>query len=90
VRRALERIAIANACALTYVDVQAQLIHIVVTCPPGRSSGWAVHMLKSGSDEAIRREYGQTRPLWHVGHYARESNDPLSDAELNIFLQQHH
>ena len=87
VRRVLERIAIANACALTHIDVQPQLIHLVVTCPPGRSSGWAVHILKSGSDEAMRQEFKQTRPLWHVGHYARESVEPLKPAELNIFLQ---
>jgi REP element-mobilizing transposase RayT len=87
VRRALERIAIANACALTHIDVQSQLIHLVVTCPPGRSSGWAVHTLKSGSDEAIRQEAKQTRPLWNLGHYARESVEPLTSAELNVFLQ---
>jgi hypothetical protein len=87
VRRTLERIAIANACALTHIDVQPQLIHLVVTCPPGRSSGWAVHTLKGGSDEAIRQEIEQTHPLWHVGHYARESAEPLKSAELNIFLQ---
>jgi REP element-mobilizing transposase RayT len=87
VRRTLERIAIANACALTHIDVQPQLIHLVVTCPPGRSSGWAVHTLKSGSDEAIRQEIEQKRPLWNLGHYARESAEPLTSAELNIFLQ---
>lgn len=89
VRHTLERIAIANACALTHIDVQPQLVHIVVTCPPGRSSGWAVHTLKSGSDEAIRQEFKQTRPVWHVGHYARESTEPLTPAELNIFLRDH-
>ncbi|MCB8946182.1 MAG: hypothetical protein H6658_20755 [Ardenticatenaceae bacterium] len=87
-KRILERVAIANACALTYIDVQTQLIHVVITCPPGRNSGWAVHMLKSGAEEIIQQEYQETRPLWEVGHYAHESTDPLTPTELNIFLQQ--
>jgi hypothetical protein len=87
-RRALERIAIANACALTYIDVKPQLIHLVVTCPPSRSSSWAAHILKSGADEALRQAYGSTKPLWDLGYYARESADPLTPAELNIFLQR--
>ena len=87
-RRILERVAIANACALTYIDVQPQLIHTVITCPPGRNSGWATHTLKSSAEEVIQQEYQETRPLWEIGHYARESSEPLTPAELNIFLQQ--
>ena len=87
-RRILERVAIANACALTYIDVQPQLIHTVITCPPGRNSGWATHILKSSSEEVIQQEYQETRPLWDIGHYARESSDPLTPTELNIFLKQ--
>ncbi len=85
-RRTLERIAIANACVLTHIDIQAQLIHLVVNCPPKRNSSWIAHILKSGTDEAMRQAYGNTKPLWALGHYARESLEPLSTNELNVFL----
>lgn len=88
IKQILERIAITNACALTYINIQPQLVHIVISCPPGRSSGWTVHTLKSGSEEILQQEYQRTRPLWDVGHYARESTEPLTLAELNIFLRQ--
>lgn len=87
-KQILERVAISHACALTYIDIQPKLAHVVITCPPGRNSGWAAHTLKRNSEEIMQQEYEQTRPLWDVGHYARESAEPLTPAELNIFLHQ--
>ena len=86
IKHIIERVAIANACALTFIDVQPQLVHAVITCPRGRNSGWAVHTLKSGSEALIQHEFKQTQPLWDKGHYAQESTESLTAAELNIFL----
>ena len=87
-RRALERLAATNGCGLRQVTVQAELIHLVVTCPPGRDSAWAAYLFKNGSEEIIQQEYSVSANLWETGYYATESETPLSDTELDIFLQR--
>ncbi|MEJ2747721.1 MAG: hypothetical protein P8183_07395 [Anaerolineae bacterium] len=87
-RRAIERLATANACTLTFANVHERLIHLVVTCPPGRDSTWAAYLFKNGSENTIQREYGVAASLWDTGFYAVESSDPLSEAELNLFLER--
>lgn len=86
-RRALERLATANACVLTHVLVRAELVHLVVTCPPGRDSVWAAYLFKNGSEQIIQQQFGVAATLWDKGFYAVESAEPLSTAELNIFLE---
>lgn len=87
-RRAIERLATANACSLSHISVHEKLIHLVVSCPPGRDSSWAVFLFKNGSEDTIQREYGVAASLWDTGHYAIESTQPLSEAELNLFLEK--
>lgn len=88
-RRAMERIAAGNACILTHSHVQANIVHVVVNCPVGKESAWAAYLFKNGSEEAIRQEYGVAAHLWETGFYATESTNPLSDAEINLFLETH-
>lgn len=86
-RRMLERLAAANACVLTHVLVRPELVHVVVTCPPGRDSAWAAYLFKNGSEQTIQQQYGVSANLWETGFYAVEATDPLPDAELNLFLE---
>lgn len=86
-RRALERLAVENACILTHSHVDADVVHLVVTCPLGRDSVWAAYLFKNGSEKLIQQEYGIMAGLWETGYYAVESHDPLSEAELNLFLE---
>lgn len=88
-RRAMERIAITNACILTHCQVQTDIVHLVVNCPVGRESAWAAYLFKNGAEEAIQIEYGVVVHLWETGFYAVESTNPLSDKELNLFLENH-
>ena len=87
-RRIIERLAEANGCILTHIEVRSELVHLVVNCPPGRNSSWAAYLFKTGTTEAIQREYGISLTLWETGFYAAETADPLSDAELNLFLER--
>ena len=86
-RRALERLAAANACVLTHTLVRPELVHLVATCPPGRDSAWAAYLFKNGSEQIIQQQFGAAATLWDKGFYAVESADPLGTAELNIFLE---
>ena len=86
-RRALERLATVNGCRLRHTAVQPELVHLVVTCPPGRDSAWAAYLFKNGAEEIIQQEYGVAASLWETGYYAAESTEPLTDAELNIFME---
>ncbi|MCB8976375.1 MAG: hypothetical protein H6657_02995 [Ardenticatenaceae bacterium] len=85
-RRAISRLAVANACVLTHVQVQADLIQLVVTVPPGRDASWAAYLFKNGSEQTIHHEFELHGGLWETGFYATESAEPLSDAELGLFL----
>lgn len=85
-RRALERIAESNACVLTHLEVEEDLVHVVVACPPGRSSAWAAHIFKQGAEAEIQKQFGMEAPLWKKGYFASESAEPLEQKELNLFL----
>lgn len=87
-RRALERLALANGCQLRHADVQSDLLHLVVACPTNRDSDWAAYLFKNGAEEIIQQEYGVSVNLWQTGYYAAESADPLTEAELNLFLER--
>ncbi|MCZ7670100.1 MAG: transposase [Chloroflexi bacterium] len=87
-RRALERLAATNGCGLQQVSVQPEPIHLVVTCPPGRDSAWAAYLFKNGSEEIIQQEFNVTANLWETGYYATESEEPLTETELNLFLER--
>ena len=85
-RRAISRLAVANACVLTHVQVQADRVQLVVTVPPGRDESWAAYLFKNGSEQTIHQEFEAQGSLWETGFYASESTEPLSEAELNLFL----
>lgn len=86
-RRVFERLAAVNACVLAHTDVRADLVHLVVLCPPGRDSLWASYLFKNGSETIIQQEYGVHTSLWETGYYATETTEPLAPAELNLFLE---
>ena len=87
-QQSLERLAKENACVMTHMDIRPELVHLVVTCPPGRSSRWAAFLFKEGSEKAMQSQFELQTELWAKGYYGAESAGPLSDAELNLFLEQ--
>jgi hypothetical protein len=87
IRRVFERLAATNACVLMHNDVQPDLVHLVLLCPPDKDSLWASYLFKNGSENIIQQEYGVRTSLWETGYYAAETPEPLSVAELNLFLE---
>ena len=87
-RRALERLAQANACILTHILVESEFVHVVANCPPGRDSTWAAYLFKNGSEQTIQQQYGVAASLWETGFYAIAATDPLKETELHIFLER--
>lgn len=85
-RQALLRLAGANGCVLNHIAIQPDLVHILVTCPPGRDANWVAALFKSGSEQTIQQEYGVVVSLWEAGFYATEASRPLTQAELDLFL----
>lgn len=86
-RRAIQRLAHENACILTTISVESDLVHLNINCPSTRGSDWIAFLLKNGSEEIIQKEYALTDPLWETGYYATESTKPLTKNELNLFLE---
>lgn len=86
IQQALLRLATANGCVLTHIQIQPNLIHIVATCPHDRDSSWAAYLFKSGSEQIIQQEYGVVVSLWETGYYATESSTPLQKKELDLFM----
>jgi hypothetical protein len=88
IRDALQEVAARAECRLLHANVEAELVHIVTTCPDGRGSGWLAHRYKQGVGERVQEQFGVQAQLWRRGFYATESDQPLSDIELNLFLAQ--
>jgi REP element-mobilizing transposase RayT len=88
VRKVLEQLAADNACSLVHLEVDGQLVHVVVECPPESSSTWVVRLLKDGSEAEIQAQSGVASRLWEKGYYAVPSVAPLGDVELSLFAQQ--
>lgn len=86
-RQALLRLAGANGCVLNHITIQPDIIHILVTCPPGRDANWVAALFKSGAEQTIQQEYGVVVSLWETGFYATEATRPLTQAELDLFLE---
>lgn len=85
-RRAMERLAEANACILSHLEIRSELVHIVVQAPPGRNSAWVAHVFKNGAEEEIQKQFGVRAHLWNKGYYAIESSTPLNDDDFALFL----
>jgi CheY-like chemotaxis protein len=92
----VEKLAQANGCLLRHSLVRADLVHFVVTCPPGRNAAWAVHLFKHGLLQKVQNRMAppagsgglESTSIWVRGHYAAETDEPLSEAELNLFLER--
>jgi CheY-like chemotaxis protein len=92
----LDRLAEAHGCLLRHSLVRSDLVHLVVTCPPGRNAAWAVHLFKhgllpvfDGQEAALQAGVAPGAvPAWARGYYAIDAREPLSEAELNLFLEQ--
>ncbi len=85
IREDLARLAGEHGCGLSYLAVQPEFVHLVVACPPGRNAAWAVVRLKEGTEKAIQAKYATPAVIWTKGYYAKESSEPLTEAELNLF-----
>lgn len=88
VRDALQDVAADSGCRLSHESVTADLVHIVSTCPAQRGSGWLAQQYKQGVEQRIQDRFGVPAQLWRKGFYAQESDQPLSDVELKLFLHQ--
>jgi hypothetical protein len=86
-RQSLEGLVKQNACLLTHLDIRPEVVHLVVTCPPGRSSRWAAYLFKEGSEKEMQQQFELDTELWARGYYGAESAGPLTDVELNLFLE---
>ena len=87
-RRTLERIARENNCQLEHLQVESAFVHMVVTCPAGKTAIWATHQFKTGSEAAIREQFGVQATLWARGYFASETRRPLSQMELDLYLER--
>jgi hypothetical protein len=86
VQHALQDVAARAGCTLDHLDVSAELVHIVTGCPGDRGSGWVAQLYKQGVEMRIQDKFGVQAQLWRKGFYATESEQPLSDVELKLFL----
>jgi hypothetical protein len=87
-RRGLERIARENQCELSYLAVDENLVHLVVHCPSTRSSSWVAHLFKREAEAAIQTEFDVNKRLWQRGYFAAESDEPLTEVELDLVLNR--
>jgi CheY-like chemotaxis protein len=83
-----QEIAQENGCLIKHKLLRPDLAHLVTACPPGRNSVWLVHLLKRESENRIVAELGLATGLWARGYYAAESSAPLSDSEMQLFLER--
>ncbi|MCB0008163.1 MAG: transposase [Anaerolineales bacterium] len=81
-QHSLTQLAESNGCQLHHLGVDAGYIQVLVACPPGRSSAWAAHLLKSGSEQGLQQQNGSNTPLWRPGYYASEAKVPFPADEL--------
>ena len=81
-QQSLSQLAESNGCQLHYLGVDAGYIQVLVACPTGRSSAWAAHLLKSGSEQSLQQQYSSEAALWRPGYYASEAKVPFPADEL--------
>lgn len=86
VQHALQDVAARTGCKLHHLEVSAELVHIVTGCPGERGSGWVAQIYKQGVEKRIQDQFGVQAQLWRKGFYATESDQPLSEVELKLFV----
>lgn len=80
----IEEIAKEADCDLKKLLVQGDRIQVLVELPSGRPSSWFVKLLKDGVKRKIQSQFGLSLELWASGFYASQSDQPLSETELNL------
>ncbi len=88
VRFGIRKLAMENVCELKHLSVEAGYIHLLASCPPGRSSGWVVQLFKEGTEKEIQAQFGFSPRLWADSYFATETRQPLSDAELALIQRR--
>ena len=80
----LSKIGQLYGCTIHHLEVVPDYVHLVLTVPPQRSSGWVAETFKRQSEKLLARTLNITLPFWAEGYLARESAVPLSPAELRL------
>ncbi|UCG23703.1 MAG: transposase [Chloroflexota bacterium] len=86
VKMSLSNLAQESGCRLTFVGVASDHVHLVMHCPPHKTSSWAAHTFKGCIQEDIQRLTGDTIDLWRKGFLASPSTEPLPGEELLAYL----
>ena len=86
VKLSAEEVAKEKGCHLTFVGVASDHVHLVMRCPPRRTSSWAAHSFKSAIEEDIQRQFDIPVGLWRKGYLASPSAEPLAGEELLTYL----
>ncbi len=75
-----------TGCHLTFVGVASDHVHLVMHCPPHRTSSWVACQFKSRIQEDIQRQFDASIDLWAKGFLASPSAEPLAGEELLFYL----
>lgn len=81
----LGKIGQLYGCTIHHLEVVPDYVHMVLTVPPQRSSGWIAETFKRQSETLLARTLNISLPFWAEGYLARESAVPLSAVELKLF-----
>jgi hypothetical protein len=81
-QQSLLQLAESNGCRLHHLGVDAGYIQVLIACPTGRSTAWAAHLLKRGSEKSLQQHYSSDTPIWRPGYYASEAKVPFPADEL--------
>lgn len=87
VQECVASLAAENGCRIRHLSVTPTVVHLVVVCPPGKTAAWAVFLLKSEIDKEIQHRFGTQVSIWQKGFFATESEQPLSESELQMLLR---
>lgn len=85
-QKILPAIALREGFVLQDVILNERFVHVLVSCPPQRTSAWLAQTLKHKSEMALQDRIGYRLPVWAKGYYAKQSSSPLTAAELNRYL----
>lgn len=86
VQSCIVKLAEENNCRLHHLLVTPELVHIVISCPAGKTAAWVVFLMKSGINDKVQEQFGIHSTIWHKGFYAVESDKPLNKAELMMVM----
>lgn len=84
--RILPIIGRSFGCQLVSVSIQDAYVQVLSTCPPGRTSAWLVQAYKTRAMQHVQETLAVKDSFWLDGYYARPSSEPLTAAELSVYL----